>query len=143
VLKASAGASENVTLFSVSKPAGFVADSRANGWKVYAAVAPSNARTGGLGPKQVSTDDLFEPLAEEPALLMLGSEGEGLRAGLKSKADVEICVKGWEGRKGVDSLNVSVAAGILCASFLRRSGFGARKGEEKVKKVAEKKGDLF
>jgi 21S rRNA (GM2251-2'-O)-methyltransferase len=143
VLKASAGASENVTLFSVSKPAGFVADSRANGWKVYAAVAPSNARTGGLGPKQVSTDDLFEPLAEEPALLMLGSEGEGLRAGLKSKADVEICVKGWEGRKGVDSLNVSVAAGILCASFLRRSGFGARKAEEKVKKVAEKKGDLF
>ncbi|KAF4625787.1 hypothetical protein G7Y89_g12378 [Cudoniella acicularis] len=122
VLKASAGASESVTLFSVNKPAGFIHESRLAGWKVFAAVAPSKGRDSHRSPRSISTDALGDPLSHDPCILMLGSEGEGLRSNLKSKADVEVYIPG-RGRT-VESLNVSVAAGILCNSFLSRSKTG-------------------
>jgi 21S rRNA (GM2251-2'-O)-methyltransferase len=120
VLKASAGASENVTLFSVNKPQGFIVDSKLAGWKVFAAVAPSGKRDSNM-PTPMSTDELEDPLADEPCILMLGSEGEGLRWNLRSKADVDLSIRGCGQSHNVDSLNVSVATGILCNSFLRGS----------------------
>jgi 21S rRNA (GM2251-2'-O)-methyltransferase len=140
VLKASAGASENVTIFSVNKPAGFITDSKHAGWKVYAAVAPrlsptqspparrstissaSSALTPTSDIPTITTNDLLfsNPLAHDPCILMLGNEGEGLRWNLRSKADVELSIAGSGNaqRGGVDSLNVSVAAGVLCQAFL-------------------------
>jgi 21S rRNA (GM2251-2'-O)-methyltransferase len=53
--------------------------------------------------------------------LMLGGEGEGLRMNLRSKADVDLSIRGSGHSNNVDSLNVSVAAGILCNAFLRRN----------------------
>ncbi|KAI6713129.1 hypothetical protein B2J93_5292 [Marssonina coronariae] len=120
VLKASAGASEYVTLFSVNKPAGFVVDSKAEGWKIFAAVAPSKFNDPSM-PESISTDDLNEPLSEAPCILMLGSEGEGLRSKLRSKADVNLYIQGCGQGSNVDSLNVSVATGILCNAFLRKN----------------------
>lgn len=115
VLKASAGASENIPLFTVNKPAGFIADSKLAGWKIFAAVAPKST-----GPSSISTHDLANPLLEDPCILMIGSEGEGLRQNLKTKADVLLSVRGSGQSHNVDSLNVSVATGILCDAFLRR-----------------------
>lgn len=115
VLKASAGASENMVIFSVDKPAGFIVDSRTAGWKIYAGVAPEK----GVERPSVSADKLNDPLHDDPVILMLGSEGEGLRWNLRSKADMDVYIRGSRSRGGVDSLNVSVATGILCNSFLR------------------------
>jgi 21S rRNA (GM2251-2'-O)-methyltransferase len=117
VLKASAGASENITLFTVNKPAGFIADSKLAGWKIFAAVAPSGSYMSSL----ISTDDLADPLSDDPCILMLGAEGEGLRMNLRSKADVQLSIRGNGQSHSVDSLNVSVATGILCSAFLKRS----------------------
>ncbi len=51
---------------------------------------------------------------------MLGGEGEGLRWLLQKKADFTVAIEGKRaGQGGVDSLNVSVAAGTLCEAFLR------------------------
>lgn len=51
---------------------------------------------------------------------MLGSEGEGLRRALLKKSDITVSIEGRRGAlNGVDSLNVSVAAGLLCEAFLR------------------------
>ena len=136
VLKASAGASESITLFSVNKPAGFVADSKRAGWKVYAAVAPRapswDRQQGSPSVRRstpeipaITTDDLLvdNPLDSDPCILMLGNEGEGLRWNLRGKADVEIAIAGSGAHSGgVDSLNVSVAAGILCQAFVSRAG---------------------
>jgi 21S rRNA (GM2251-2'-O)-methyltransferase len=141
VLKASAGASENVTLFTVNKPAGFIQDSKAAGWKVYAAVAPSTNRTSGM-PIALTTDELYNPLEQAPSILMLGNEGEGLRWNLRSKADVELSIEGSKERGGVDSLNVSVATGILCNAFLRKSNHLPRPTKS-VEQEIQKKGDLF
>lgn len=121
VLKASAGASEDVTIFTVNKPAGFIADSKAAGWKIFAAVAPS-----GIKPTPLATDDLINPLSGAPCILMLGGEGDGLRENLKSKADVNLTIRGSGNSLNVDSLNVSVATGILCNAFLRRSSARSR-----------------
>ncbi len=53
---------------------------------------------------------------------MLGGEGEGLRWNLQKKADYLVGIEGQRlGQGGVDSLNVSVAAGILCESFSKLS----------------------
>jgi 21S rRNA (GM2251-2'-O)-methyltransferase len=66
------------------------------------------------------------PVLQHPTVLMLGSEGEGLRWNLQKKADATVSIEGgWrlhadqavDGR--VDSLNVSVAAGLLVEGFLR------------------------
>ncbi|KAG9238103.1 hypothetical protein BJ875DRAFT_451958 [Amylocarpus encephaloides] len=121
VLKASAGASENMTLFSINKPEGFIQDSREAGWKIFAAVAPSTSEDAYRSRKLISTDDLEDSLKQTPCILMLGGEGEGLRPNLKRKADSEVYIPGHTGRANVDSLNVSVAAGMLCKSFLGRS----------------------
>lgn len=52
---------------------------------------------------------------------MLGSEGDGLRKALLKKSDVLLSIEGGRGelKSVVDSLNVSVAAGLLCETFLR------------------------
>jgi 21S rRNA (GM2251-2'-O)-methyltransferase len=162
VLKASAGASETITLFSVSKPAGFIADSQRAGWKVYAAVAPrSPPAQGPQGhrPRRspslrrptspsvpeipaITTDDLVldNPLDRDPCILMLGNEGEGLRWNLRGKADVEIAIAGSGAhRDGVDSLNVSVAAGVLCWAFVSRvGGVGGGYSEKETGLVRER-----
>ena len=51
---------------------------------------------------------------------MLGGEGDGLNPVLQKKADFNIGIGGQRrGEGGVDSLNVSVASGLLCEAFLR------------------------
>ena len=54
-------------------------------------------------------------------MLIFGSEGEGLRWKIQEKADLGVGIEGQRrGQSGVDSLNVSVAAGLLCEAFLRK-----------------------
>lgn len=142
VLKASAGASENVTLFSVNKPAGFIADSKLAGWKVYAAVAPSG-KGQSTHPPSLTTDELDDPLGHDPCVLMLGSEGEGLRWNLRSKADFELSIQGSGQSFGVDSLNVSVATGILCNAFLRTSNKSVSHRQDRVQPNLKPWGDIF
>jgi 21S rRNA (GM2251-2'-O)-methyltransferase len=118
-LKASAGASETLTLFSIPALPDFLNASRANGWAVYAAVAASP------GVKQRRHMDLHDveeadPLRKEPCVLLVGNEGEGLSRLTVKKADYEVNIPNFSGGgSGVDSLNVSVAVGLLCSAFLR------------------------
>lgn len=74
---------------------------------------------------------------------MVGGEGEGLRKNLKDLADVHISIKGGARTMGkLDSLNVSVATGILCDAFMRQTTQktvedAVKKVEEAVRKVEE------
>ena len=119
-IKASAGASESLPLVSVSQPGGFIDQCKRNGWKIYAAVAPTPGKRTGLG-NYFSTSDLGSPVRNHPCLLILGGEGEGLRWSIQTKADFDVGIDGPRNGHGkVDSLNVSVAAGLLCEAFLRK-----------------------
>jgi len=117
-LKASAGASETLTVFSVDQLSNFLVDSKENGWQVYAA-APSMGRSG--RHRQVDVHELqdLDPLAKAPCILLMGSEGEGLSRQLMSKADSVVSIPNLSGSTVVDSLNVSVATGLVCSAFLR------------------------
>lgn len=126
VLKASAGAAENMTMFSVDSPVDFVRESRQNGWQVYAACPPKPE----ADRKQMDVRDVenSDPLLRQPTILVLGNEGEGLSRQLRRTADLEVSIPNLSGSKSVDSLNVSVAAGLLCSSFVRGKTQAARSG---------------
>ncbi|KAF5659512.1 rrna methyltransferase mitochondrial [Fusarium heterosporum] len=124
VLKSAAGAVEEISLFTVDDPAKFVEESGKAGWKTYAAVAPPDRKlVRKHGDKFVSLDSIEtqSPLNEHPCLLVLGNEGYGLSKPVKVAADYELSVPRFVQGSCVDSLNVSVAAGLLCHSFVRES----------------------
>lgn len=127
-IKASAGAAENMPILEVSNEQAFIDKSKANGWRFYAADAP--------GPGATLVDDLsatdahansMNPLTQSPAVIMMGSESDGLSRHIKSHADSIVSIPGARfGTEGVvsdparvDSLNVSVAAALLMERFLR------------------------
>ncbi|KAI9827307.1 MAG: hypothetical protein M1826_006411 [Phylliscum demangeonii] len=146
-LKASAGASEHIPLLSVDEILKFIDASAQNGWKFYAAVAPTApAKANARSPapdhptkkgRYIPLRELQQPLQQHPCVLMLGGEGAGLRRSLRSKAAFEVSIEGrltaghappHHRKEGgvpvavaavVDSLNVSIAAGILCDAFTR------------------------
>lgn len=142
VLKASAGASEQVTIFSVNKPVDFLESSKKAGWKIYAAVAPSldNRKRSSGKPRFTTTDELGNPLLNDPCMLVLGNEGEGIGWSLRRNADSYLSIPGDEQRGGIDSLNVSVATGILCNSFLKNRPLTA---DEKIGALSRPSSDLF
>lgn len=117
VLKASAGAAETLTMFAVESLVDFVKESKENGWRAYAACAPRAE----AGPRQMDLRDVenTDPLLRNPSILILGSEGEGLSRQLRRAADFEVSIPNFSGSKSLDSLNVSVATGLLCSSFVR------------------------
>jgi 21S rRNA (GM2251-2'-O)-methyltransferase len=122
VLKSAAGAVEEVAIFTVDSPTEFLENSKRAGWKVYAAVAPPDVKLVRMHKdKFVSTDEIEEsrPLDHDPCVLVLGNEGFGLPKPIKVVADHEISVPRFVSTSSVDSLNVSVAAGLLCHSFVK------------------------
>ncbi|KAK2034668.1 SpoU rRNA methylase [Colletotrichum zoysiae] len=119
VLKAAAGAAEELRLFSVEDPAAFLDASQKSGWTSYAAVAP----TAGLrnDNRQWTPEGIEDakPLTKEPTILIVGNEGSGLPYDIRKKASREITIPRMVMSSSVDSLNVSVATALLCNSFLR------------------------
>ncbi len=121
-LKASAGAAESLTLFSIASLPEFLNASRDNGWAVYAAVAGEETAATTRQRRCVSLRDVEDtnPLLRQPCVLLVGNEGEGLDRLTVKKADYEVNIPNLSPPgTGVDSLNVSVAAGLLCSAFLR------------------------
>ncbi|KAL1839698.1 hypothetical protein VTJ49DRAFT_1235 [Mycothermus thermophilus] len=107
-LKASAGASESLTLFSIPSLPDFLGASRANGWVVYAAVAPDGSGRNARQRRQVDLLDVEEedPLRRDPCVLLLGNEGEGLSRAIVKKADYELSIPNMSGSDTMDSLNM-------------------------------------
>ncbi|KAK0638736.1 hypothetical protein B0T16DRAFT_421706 [Cercophora newfieldiana] len=129
-LKAAAGASESLTLLTIDSVERFLEESRDNGWTVYAAVPPP---ANGKHPRphmDMREIEEADPLREKPCVLVLGSEGEGLGKQILRRTDCDVNIPNVLGTEIVDSLNVSVAAGLLCNAFLRGK-IGERMAKEK------------
>ena len=124
VLKSAAGAVEEVTIFKVDSPTTFLEKSKEAGWKTYAAVAPPERKLARMhGDKFVSIETIekSKPLDNHPCVLVLGNEGYGLPRPVKVAADYEVSVPRFIQSSCVDSLNVSVAAGLLCHAFVKKT----------------------
>ncbi|KAH6611652.1 hypothetical protein C7974DRAFT_393110 [Boeremia exigua] len=143
-VKASAGAAEAVPIFRVSEPADFLGKSSRNGWRCYAADAVPTANDAQDGTSDVvytqarASDPKpipdHSPVAQHPTILMLGAEATGLKTSLLKIAHYNVGIK--HGREvdevGVDSLNVSVAASLLCHDILRKKPVVERDPENVV-----------
>ncbi|KNG44692.1 alpha/beta knot [Stemphylium lycopersici] len=150
-LKASAGAAEAIPLFKVGEPTEFLGKSSRAGWRIYAsdavppapAIGGSIAETTDTGSGKVvytiarSTKRLpsgHSPVAEHPTILMMGAESTGLKTSLLNLAHYKVGIP--HGREvnevGVDSLNVSVAASILCYEMLQRPKAQPKRDPEEV-----------
>lgn len=121
-LKSAVGAAEEITLLTVESPEEFLQGSKSSGWKTYAAVEPPSGKILKMHEnKFVSTEavELLRPLDEHPCILVLGNEGYGLPGSIKRAADYELSVPKYMASSSVDSLNVSVAAGLLTHAFVK------------------------
>ena len=111
--KASAGAVEYLPVARVTNLASFLEDIKARGVWVYAA--------------DMDGSDWCQTDFSGPAALVVGSEGFGVSRLVKEKSDfiVSLPMKGK-----INSLNASVACGILCYEISRqRAGIRARDGK--------------
>ncbi len=108
VAKTSAGALNYTPVAKVTNLARCIEDLKKEGlWFVC----------GDMGGEVMYKQNLTGPIG-----LVIGSEGEGVSRLVKEKCDfvASIPMKGQ-----IDSLNASVAAGILCYEIVRQRGFGA------------------
>lgn len=121
-LKAAAGAAESLPILSVDQPGSFIEQCQNNGWKFYAAVSPSSSDSEmTTGRPFYSLSSMGNPTQEHPCIMILGSEGEGLRWNIQKKADYLLGIEPQRTGYGeLDSLNVSVAAALLCHGFLKK-----------------------
>lgn len=119
-VKASAGAAELVPIIRIRDETTFIKTSKENGWHFLAAIAPEDTpliNNRVLVPEHDFQEDV---LKEKPIVLMLGNEGEGLRPRIAKMANSTVSIQDAYGKhEAVDSLNVSVAAGILMHDLLR------------------------
>jgi 21S rRNA (GM2251-2'-O)-methyltransferase len=151
-LKASAGAAEAIPVFQVSAAADFLGRSAREGWRIYAS---DSLPPGEQQPHSVSTTSASSladfassviytyarsskrlsaehcPVESHPTVLMMGAESTGLRTSLLNLAHYKVGIK--HGRDvdevGVDSLNVSVAASLLCYQVLQKPKPRRKAGE--------------
>ncbi|KAK6003889.1 hypothetical protein QM012_008739 [Aureobasidium pullulans] len=124
VQKAASGAAEALTILSIPTPANFITTCKKHGWEIHAAVAP-DATSAKSSKGSLVTSNLISPLSRSPSILMIGAEGEGLRANLATKADFNVGIQGAkpalpELDVRVDSLNVGSSVAVLLEAFFRK-----------------------
>lgn len=126
--KASVGALDLMPIYRADDPLKFIDGVKKNGWNIISTDAkPIGDQINDLKlkhkhqflDKYIDANDLSGMLCDAPMLLVLGSEGKGIRTNMKSKSDYlvglekERSLSNRQVDEIVDSLNVSVAAALL------------------------------
>lgn len=107
VSKASAGAMEAQIVHQTGVMHRFLAKARDEGWDVVGAAADARA------------ENVSDFVVSAPTVLVMGNEGSGLRTNVRRACNRLVAIPaGVDKAQGVDSLNVSVAAGILIHRFV-------------------------
>lgn len=136
VLKAAAGAAEDIKLLKVNNAVDFLTASKKAGWEVHCADKPGplTASLSHYSPMplyRIRRQNVFQRpkarykmaglLRDRPCILTVGGEGWGVNEAIKKKAECLVSVPGEReiGNVGVDSLNVSVASALLISDYLR------------------------
>ncbi len=101
VSKASSGALESMEVFA-TKALPFINGSQKNGWQFYAAVLPDDVERA----RTVPFHQLSQCIQRQPCVLLLGSEGHGLRTNVKRASDFHVSIPCAGKSDTVDCLNV-------------------------------------
>ena len=105
VVKASAGVAFRAPILKAATAAGAVASLKHSGFHI-------------VGLDAEGEDDLFGAHLPEPVAFVLGSETAGLGADVARLVDTWVSIPM---ASGVESLNVSAAAAVVCFELVRRS----------------------
>lgn len=111
--KAAAGALDLMDLYQVENGLKFIRSVKESSWSIISTdVKPS--------PRSIDQSQLSGILQNSPVLLVLGSEGSGVRTNIKNLSDYFIGLDKNRTDKDVivDSINVSAAASVLIAKLL-------------------------
>jgi 21S rRNA (GM2251-2'-O)-methyltransferase len=119
VSKASAGALEILDLYETKSIPAFLQKSASEGWTIYG--TDLNAHRDKL--RFIDPTFKMPTLLQGPTILVVGNEGKGLRKSVSNECDLHLILSRYQHHKTnlsyqVDSLNVSVAAGILIQKVL-------------------------
>ncbi|KAI3405708.2 hypothetical protein KGF56_001314 [Candida oxycetoniae] len=115
--KASSGALDLMNIYQVEKSLSFLENVKKNGWTVIATSA--KPAESSFRNKFIDLKSLKTALQRTPVMLVIGSEGKGVRTNIKLTSDYLVGIPQLgENDKIVDSLNVGVATGILIQSCL-------------------------
>ena len=115
---ASAGALESFPVFQAPNLARFLARARKRGfWVCGAVTGDSVAGNSVAGDPEVTPLPAFA--LDGPRVLVLGSEGRGLRPLVRSHCDVLLTIP-LPGGGAMNSLNVSAAAAVLLYEMTRK-----------------------
>ncbi|KAF9125690.1 hypothetical protein BGW39_007216 [Mortierella sp. 14UC] len=113
VAKASAGALEERPTYGVSSLMNFIKKSQENGWHVVGAHVTYGSK------RNRPLHNWPETGVDQPTLLIMGSEGNGLRKQIMNQCDSFIQIPTLASSPtGVDSLNVSVATGVILSKLM-------------------------
>ncbi|XP_071789368.1 rRNA methyltransferase 1, mitochondrial-like isoform X2 [Asterias amurensis] len=117
VSKASSGVMEIMPVYATTDVLSFLQKQRENGWEIVGSTSVSSHNVSRRGSKIAATEDFT---VCKPTTLVIGSEGSGLSAGVEDLCNVLLTIPaGRILHSGIDSLNVSVATGILLQSLLQ------------------------
>ncbi|PRT55065.1 rRNA methyltransferase 1, mitochondrial [Wickerhamiella sorbophila] len=111
VVKASAGAAEFLPILEVPQPLKFFENLTKNNWNVISSTTPSSRHK----LPAVLPEELPKLLEDGPCLLVVGSEGEGIRTSLLQRSTHRTALEAVG--QQIDSLNVSVATALLLSAF--------------------------
>ncbi len=118
--KASAGATEYLSILRVRDEVDFIKKSKENGWWFYGAMAGDGMHRP-QRPELPSPAPVSAALSTHPTVLVLGSESEGIRPKIVRLLDEKVTIGTSASHPGLDSLNVSAAASILIRDFVSPS----------------------
>jgi len=76
--KASSGALEIMDVYDVDNLTNFLNCSSQNNWIIYGAISNYDSRNNS-SKSSISINELNDPLSKNPVVLVIGSEGTGLR----------------------------------------------------------------
>lgn len=66
-------------------------------------------------------EDIYRAELPDKGIILMGNEGKGISPELAAKVDRRLSIPSFASKgKGPESLNVSVAAAVVCSEFLRR-----------------------
>ncbi|EGV65098.1 hypothetical protein CANTEDRAFT_113482 [Yamadazyma tenuis ATCC 10573] len=112
--KAAAGALDLMDIYQVENGLKFIRDVKESPWALVTTEVKESTKT-------ITHSQLSDILVDAPVLLVLGSEGSGVRTNIKNLSDfyVRLSKNRTDSDAVVDSLNVSSAASVLISSFMR------------------------
>ena len=103
IIKASAGATAHIIIHHVANLASFIEDAKQSGFWI-------------IGTSNRGTHPIHSIRQYKPAVLIIGSEGSGMRHRTQQLCDITVAIPL---RGKVSSLNASVAAGIVLWELLK------------------------